>query len=90
MQVRKWLVVSAFLLAFLTAPAAECADFKLNVGVVRQNDGSTSGELWYNDQVIWRLTLLADGAQAVSSGRQQNTTYLLPDFTNGFWVLKVY
>ncbi len=76
---------------FYTTPVkASEADFKLNVSFVRQNDGTTSGELWYNDHVIWRLTLLADGAGTVTGHTEQNTTFIAPDLSHGFFLLKVY
>lgn len=69
--------------------AAE-SNFKLNLSFVRQNDGTTSGELWYNDHVIWRLTLLADGAGMVAGRTEQHTTFVAPDFGKGFFLLRIY
>lgn len=86
-----FLLISLSPLLFYTAPvqAAEL-QFKFNVGFVRQNDGTTSGELWYNDQVIWRLTLLADGAEMVTGNIDKNTTFIAPDISKGFFLLKIY
>jgi hypothetical protein len=90
-------LIAAFLLIllssllFCTTPAqAAELDFKLNVSFARQNDGTTSGELWYNDHVIWRLTLLADDAGMVTSQTEKNTTFVAPDISNGFFLLKIY
>lgn len=89
-------LIVAFLLVVLstllyTAPVqAEQANFKLNVSFVRQNDGTTSGELWYNDHVIWRLTVLADGAEMVTSHGENNTVFVAPDLSHGFFLLKIY
>lgn len=73
----------------LSPNQALAAEFKLNINVVRQDDGATSTELWYNDRVIWRLTLLADGAKPVSTGTSSQTTYVTPDIINGLFLLKV-
>lgn len=68
---------------------ALAAEFKVNINVVRQDDGATSTEFWYNDRVIWRLTLLADGAKPVSTGASSQTTFVTPDIVNGLFLLKV-
>ncbi len=65
------------------------ADFKFNINIIRQ-DGATLGELWYNDHMVWRLTLLADGAKPVSGSKSVNTTIITPDVDNGMFLLKVY
>lgn len=84
------LVVLSSLWFYTTPVQAADLDFKLNVSFARQNDGTTSGELWYNDHVIWRLTLLADGAGMVAGYTEQNTTFIAPDISNGFFLLKIY
>jgi hypothetical protein len=82
-------LLSSILFNTLPVQAAE-QEFKLNVSFVRQNDGTTSGELWYNDHVIWRVTLLADGAGMVTGQTERNTTFIAPDMSNGFFLLKIY
>lgn len=65
------------------------ADFKFNINIVRQ-EGATLGELWYNDHVLWRLTLLSDGAEPVAGAKSVNTTIITPDVDDGMFLLKVY
>jgi len=65
------------------------AGFTLNVQLMRQEDGTTCGELWYNDKVVWRLNLLADGAKPVSGLYSAQTTLIAPDIINGLFLIKV-
>lgn len=65
------------------------AEFTLNINVVRQDDGTTCSELWYNQKVIWRLTFLADGAKPVSGSYSAATTLIAPDIINGLFLIKV-
>ncbi len=85
-------LVCAFLLMLaLLAPAtASAAEFKFNVAVSRQDDGTTPGELWYNDRVLWRVRLAGDGAQPVSSPAGVNTTVVVPEVEGGMFLLKFY
>jgi len=79
-----------FMIAVLIWPsAALAADFMVNINVVRQEDGTTCGELWYNNQVVWRLAILADGAKPVSTFHSTKTTFISPDVVNGLFFIKV-
>lgn len=86
---RRFLVILALILTISWPSPALAADFKVNLNVVRQDDGTTSTEFWYNDKVVWRLTLLADGAKPVSAGGSSSTTFVTPDIINGLFLLKV-
>jgi hypothetical protein len=66
---------------------ALAANFKLDI--TRQDDGITCSELWYNDQVIWRVAFLTDGTKPVSGGNGVATTYIIPDIVDGLFLLKV-
>ena len=77
-------------LSLLWPLPAEASDFTFNVAVVRQADGSTVGEIWYNDRVLWRLKLVSDGAQPASAMGPSRTTVVVPDIDNGLFKLKVY
>jgi hypothetical protein len=65
------------------------AGFTLNIQVMRQDDGTTCGELWYNDKVVWRLAVLTDGAKPVSGSNSTGTTLIVPDVINGLFLIKV-
>jgi len=65
------------------------AGFTLNIQVMRQEDGITCSELWYNDKVVWRLALLSDGAKPVSGSYSRATTLVAPDIINGLFLIKV-
>ena len=65
------------------------AGFTLNIQVMRQDDGTTCSELWYNDKVVWRLALLADGARPVSGSYNATTTLIAPDIINGLFLIKI-
>lgn len=86
---RRLILALAAAILILWPNQALAAEFKVNINVVRQNDGATSTEFWYNDRVVWRLTILADGAQPVSAGGQADTTFITPDIVKGLFLLKV-
>lgn len=65
------------------------AEFTLNISVIRQDDGTTWGELWYNKKVLWRLVFLADGARPVAGYYNARTTLVAPDIINGSFLIKV-
>lgn len=78
------------MIAVLVWPsAALAADYMVNINVVRQEDGTTCGELWYNNQIIWRLAILADGAKPVSAFHSAKTTFIAPDLVDGLFMIKV-
>lgn len=86
---RRFFAVLALIITLSWSSPALAADFKVNLNVVRQDDGTTSTEFWYNDRVVWRLTLLTDGAKPVSTGNASNITFVTPDIVNGLFLLKV-
>ncbi len=65
------------------------AEFTMNIHVIRQEDGTTSSELCYNDRVIWRLVLLPDGAKTVSGSYNTMTTFIVPDVIDGLFLIKL-
>ncbi len=85
-------ILSVLLLVFaLLAPTtASAAEFKFNIAVSRQDDGATTGELWFNDRVLWRLRIASDGAQPVTGPAGTRTTVVVPDMEGGLFLLKVY
>lgn len=84
-------VISILLIAFLLSwtQQASAGSFTLNINITRQDDGTTCGELWYNQEVIWRLAFLADGAKPVSGYYRTRTTFIAPDIINGLFLIKV-
>lgn len=85
-------ILCVLLLVFaLLAPAtASAAEFKFSVAVSRQDDGTTTGELWLDDRVVWRLRIASDGAQPVTGPAGTRTTVVVPDMEGGLFLLKVY
>jgi len=77
-------------LILLVPSPAVAGELKLNIAVARQEDGATTGELRYNDRVVWRLKLCSDGAQPVAGQAGGNTTVVVPDIEDGLFLLKVY
>ncbi|HWQ62066.1 MAG TPA: hypothetical protein VN521_07120 [Negativicutes bacterium] len=77
-------------LALLAPVPASAAGFSVNVAVSRQDDGTLSGELWYNDQVIWRLRIVGEGVRPVAGQAGGGTTVVVPDIDKGLFQLKVY
>lgn len=76
------------IILFSAAPAY-AADLKVGVSFARQADGSTLGELWYGDKVVWRLKLACDGVRPVAGMNGGNTTVITPDVVRGLFLLKV-
>jgi hypothetical protein len=86
---RKIICILFIVFALVLPNEASAAEFTLNINVVRQEDGTTCGELWYNKKVIWRLAFLADGAQPVSGSPNKGTTLIAPDIINGLFLIKI-
>jgi len=86
---RRLFAILALIITISWPIPALAADFKVNLNVVRQDDGTTSTEFWFNDKVVWRLMVLADGAKPVSAGGASSTTFVTPDIINGLFLLKV-
>ena len=80
-----------FVVYMLVCPSnVLAAGFTLNIQVMRQDDGTTCSELWYNDKVVWRVNLLADGVRPVAGLYNTTTTTLItPDIINGLFLIKV-
>jgi len=86
---RKMLSILLIAVILVWPGSVSAAGFKVDVSIARQDDGTTYGEFWYNDQVIWRLAFSTDGAKPVSTGNAVVTTTVTPDIVNGLFVLKV-
>ncbi|SDF85645.1 hypothetical protein [Sporolituus thermophilus] len=87
---RRLLCLLLCLLILLVWPGvASAADFKINISISRQDDGTTCGELLVNDRVVWRIAVLADGAKPATSGGASATTWIAPDIVNGMFVIKI-
>lgn len=86
---RKIVCIMLLMLISFFPQYAAAQDIKFNIAIVRLDDGITSAEILYNDQVIWRLTLLSDGAKPVSSSNGVHTTVIVPDIIDGCFLLKV-
>ena len=87
---RRWFSVLAFVALLNINETAFASDWLVNFQLSRENDGSFSGEMWYNNDMIWRLRIQADGAIPASSGDDPRVTVLVPDIVNGLFVLKVH
>ena len=81
-------VFIACVLLCQTATAA-AAPFKVGFSITRPDDGVVCSELTYNDQVVWRVQLLCDGAKPVSGGGGGQTTIVVPDIVNGIFMVKI-
>lgn len=86
---RRTLLALIFAIVTLFPAPALAADFSIHVGITRQEDGTTCGELWLNDKVIWRLAILNGGAKPVTTGETADMTLITPDIVNGMFVIKV-
>ncbi|MDU4961378.1 MAG: hypothetical protein E6X17_12050 [Sporomusaceae bacterium] len=81
----------AVILAWLSlTTTAFAADWKLNIHVSPENGGLFSGEMWYNNNMVWRLKIQTDGAVPAISTNDSEATVLVPDIVGGLFVLKVH
>jgi len=65
------------------------AEYMLNINIIKQEDGTTCTELWYDNQMVWRIALLADGAKPVAGFSNTKTTFIAPDIRDGLFMIKV-
>lgn len=86
---RKIICILLVLFSFMWPGHALASGFTMNIQVIRQDDGTTCGELWYNNKVVWRLSVLTDGAKPVSGSHTAATTLIAPDIINGMFLIKV-
>lgn len=85
----RYIIILVLAATIFAAPATAFAgNFNMNISVSRMEDGTTCGELWFNNKVFWRLQVLADGARPVSSSKSVNTTLITPDIINGLFLIK--
>jgi hypothetical protein len=77
-------------ITLLWPAAASAGEARVGINFLRQDDGTTVGELWFGDRVVWRLKVLGDGAQPVAGGSGPRTTVIAPDLDEGLFRLKVY
>lgn len=83
-------VVFAFIILFSLHSVALASDWQVNFQFSRADGGSLSGEVWYNNDMVWRLKIQADGALPAISGNDPRVTVLVPDIVDGLFVLKVH
>ena len=89
MLVRNMLCAALVGLSLLYAGPAEAGDSRFNISIVRRDDGTTLGELWYNEKIIWRIRVSSDGAEPVTGQTGAGTTVIVPDISGGQFLLKM-
>ncbi|MDR3590113.1 MAG: hypothetical protein P4N41_10705 [Negativicutes bacterium] len=77
-------------LSLLWPGTVQAADIKYSLSVTRQADGTIFGEVFRNDQVLWRLKVCGDGAEPVAGTGSASTTVIVPDIVNGLFLLKLH
>lgn len=87
---RKIAGLAIFVLVLSAHTLVMAAGWQVNFRLSHENGGSLSGEVWYNNDMIWRLKIQSDGALPVTSGSDPRVTVLTPDIVNGLFVLKVH
>ena len=86
---RKVISILLIVCALVWPNTALAAGFTLNMQVMRQDDDTTCSELRYNNNVVWRFTLLTDGAKPVSGSYNAMTTLITPDIIDGLFLIKI-
>lgn len=82
---KKMLLIVCCLLLWTSCAAA--APYHGEVKWMKLPDGALCGEVWYNDRLFYRLTLLLDGARPVTGFADGHTIFIAPDLRNGCFVL---
>ncbi|MBP2655068.1 MAG: hypothetical protein H6Q73_2637 [Firmicutes bacterium] len=77
-------------IAFLWSSPVKAAEFNFDVSMICLDDGTFCGELKRNSQVLWRVIVFSDGARAVAGNVDANTTIVVPDIADGWFLLKMY
>ena len=86
----RYMLILLLITVILAVPAtALAAGYNMNISISRMEDGTTCGEFWFNNRVLWRLQVLTDGARPVTSGKTVNTTVITPDIVNGLFLIKL-
>jgi hypothetical protein len=85
---QKIIVAASLFLLLIWPSGASAADRSVNLRFCLQ-DGMASTELWYKDQVVWRLVLLSDDARPVAGFYDDKTIYLAPYVNNGLFTIKL-
>ncbi len=86
---KKFFGVLVLSLILIWPAGVSAAAFRINISVTGLSDGGTLGELWYNDQVVWRLAVSPDGSLPVTAGNTAPATIVTPGIVDGFFILKV-
>lgn len=81
-------LLATCVLLWLPASAA-ASPFKVGFSITKPDEGVVCSELIYNDEVIWKIQLLSDGARPVSSGGSGQTTIIVPDIAHGLFTIKI-
>ena len=77
------------LLLQVATATVSASPYKVGITLTHPDDGVFCSELIYDDQVIWRLQFLADGAKSVLGSGGGRTTIIVPDIVSGFFLLKI-
>ena len=82
--------VFLFAILLIYPATVSASGFDLHINITRQSDGVANGEIWYNGNVFWRIMLLPDGAKPAMGMASEKTTIIIPEISNGLFMLKVY
>ncbi|MDL2280537.1 hypothetical protein LJC10_01610 [Selenomonadales bacterium OttesenSCG-928-I06] len=84
------LIVFINLCVLFIFPSIAVADFSFKINFISENDGWLTSEIWYDNELFWRGTILPDGVKPVFGGfKDSKTTFFIPDIVNGMFVIKV-
>jgi len=74
---------------FFVNKQVEAADCRVNIQIASQDAGMICGELWYDNQLIWRLAVLTDGSRPAGGTHDTRTILITPDIDQGMFFLRV-
>ncbi len=83
-------IAMIMLLMLLAFPGqAMAAGFNFDIHLSRTEDGTAYTEILYNNRVLWKISLLTDGARPAASIGEDDGIIIAPDLENGMFVLRI-
>lgn len=83
-------IAMLMLMLLLAFPGqAMAAGFNFDIHLSRTEDGTAYTEILYNNRVLWKISLLTDGARPAASMGEGDGIIIAPDLDNGMFVLRI-
>lgn len=81
-------LICAAVFAVITCVSGQCAAADIDFHFAKVDDDFIS-EIWYNNQLFWRVAFVPSGAIPASTGSATYQTVIAPSFQDGFFLFNV-